>query len=333
MPEVLLIGSDTELPGASSIKAHMQSSYMQMAYNGSRIKLYSYPQTTAMNFNTHINAHAADVIHIACHGSGADLWIKANEVNADVVQVTRESLAPMLAYDKDKVVYIDACQSADLAKALHEDERLRVRLAIGHEGNISTTGAYLGARSFHSQLSRGTTYEEAFATLKSTVLMIDGTDRVRDFKDDEFIKTTLVPRPAQIVARFARPRDFGRNGNNNFRIEFGAEGMHTDSRCVLAFFSDDGTLTGGDYATVYDGFPKHGLVWTNNFARTEKDDEVWKVDGNFVVYMSYVQDDNYQTVKSTLEQALISFYFSGRFPHSNATQARAREAIDSMRSG
>jgi hypothetical protein len=194
-PIVLFVGSDSS---SSPIDAHLEASYIKMAYRGTKLVDYEpYPQTFIEDFPTHVASHTPDILHVTCHGTQQGLWFRVDRNTQDLQVFSEDVLLGMLRYPKDKVVFIDACNSAPIAEMLfrHKDE-LRIRLAIGHDGNINVAASYLGARAFHSMLSRGGTYKEALDVLRSTVEIVGREDRVKWYVDNQFLSRTLLPTTA-----------------------------------------------------------------------------------------------------------------------------------------
>ncbi len=346
MAKVLFLGSDA---GNNPIKANLEGSYIQMAYRSCKaVDFVQYSQVLIPDFGELIHLENPDILHITCHGTPSGLCLARNATSRDIHEVSTAQLSNLLAACSNvKVVYIDACHSSEIAKSLYENDDLGLKLTIGHSDAVNVSASYLGARAFHSQLSRGASYEEALHTLQSTVNLVDASNQVSAFNTTSWLKNTLLPPLPHLIARFAKDRPMGPDKNGIYSIEFGATGfepgLEDDERCVVSIFSDDESLVGGAFTTVEAGYPAYEgslleneskaplTFWTHNYGGPEAQSELWEVDGNFIAFMSYCYKGDYDIVRASLKTALRAYYSSDFLGVDPKTRAEAEMHIRNLR--
>lgn len=199
MKKMLFIGSEA---GGHAIQIGIQAGFVQGAYQAcSGVQCVAYPQTLLAELPLRVATGRPDMLHLTCHGTEGEIWFSRTQGVAEAADLlSPPQLAQVLAFGGDKVVFLDACQSASIAKFLFGQAHLRVKLAIGYAGEISVNASQQSARALHERLAGGATYAEALAAMKSTVHALAGSDQVRYFADASFLADTLVPQPPRLVA-------------------------------------------------------------------------------------------------------------------------------------
>ncbi len=340
MKHVIFLGSETSNP----IDVNLQAHFIQMAYRACKpVDLDPYPGVNIQNFSDCLALDPSpphrDILHLSCHGDMAGVYI-ADVNDKPGVHVSTAQLATVLENHQFNVVYIDACQSWQVVKDLFEKKHLNIKLVIGHLEDVNVTASYLGARSFHNVLAKGGTYQEAIDTLRETIHLLGNANQLYVAHEQGWTSQTLLPKPPEVIARFANNKDIGPDEEGDYHIEFGATGFELVDyeRCVVSFFSDDQTLIGGAYTTVESGVPSpdanngaFGTFWTNDYKAKQRDQEIWEVDGDFRVFMSYFYDGEYDIIKSSLKTALSRYYDSVCFKIDPDRRSAAKRAIEGLR--
>ncbi len=338
MKKVVFIGSEA---GGHAIQIGIQAGLIQSAYRACpSVQCAAYPQTLFAELPRQVAAEQPDVLHLTCHGTEGEIWFSQTHGDPKAAELlSPPQLAQMLTFGGEKVVFIDACNSASIAKFIFEQPHLRVKVAIGYAGEISVSASQQGARDLHEQLAGGATYAEALAALKSTVHALAGLDQVRCFADATFLADTLVPQPPRLVARFKQGSPPQRDRRGNYRIEFGVLGLPVNERSVVSIFSDEGTLVDGGFFTLVGGFPRlhvgpdvrpTSLLWTHDYAGPAEESEIWKVNGNFDVFASCVHAGAPAVVKSSLHEALARYYLGNSFSHEENVRGQAIRTLDEL---
>lgn len=338
MKHVVFLGSETGNP----ININTQVQHLNTAYRACNVVNFdAYPGINTHNLSECIagESRQGDILHISSHGDESGIYVAHHQTGEPTLVYTAQ-LETFLEHHNYKVVYVDACRSMRVVEDLARNPNLGIRLAIGFDGEIDVTAAYLGSRAFHNILAKGGTYEEAVKTLRETVHLLDLEDRLHVVgESNPFIKETLLPMP-EIIARFAKDQPIALDKDGLYHLEFGAYGFDyiEGERCVVSFFSDDDSLVGGAFTTVESGTVRSGqndsskgYFWTNNYNADEDDSELWSVnDCDFSIYMSYFYDGEYDIVRSSVKKALLNYYASGKFNVSEKDRGAAMAIIDDL---
>lgn len=105
----------------------------------------------------------ASIIHIVSHGGGV---IPVHSPSSSSTAITKEWLLEALGGHPAKLVFVNTCQNAEIAKALVEAPNCKVAAAIGWEDPVEDQAAIDFASQFYRRLGLGETLDKAFSFAK-----------------------------------------------------------------------------------------------------------------------------------------------------------------------
>jgi hypothetical protein len=146
---------------------------------GRQINFIFLPALGFEDLEEQLAIHRPDVVHISAHADNGALRLTA--AGKYEVDLTAEALRALLSSNPPQLVYINACNSLELAEKLTGT----VPFAIGSTAAITNIAARKSAVSFYRSLVRGATIEEAHRSSRAVVETLSKGQ----------VSTKLVPRP------------------------------------------------------------------------------------------------------------------------------------------
>jgi hypothetical protein len=141
--------------------------------------------TEPKTFIKELRRNTDDVIHIACHGAEHGLCFHS----ADDCSVTVEPdwiVARFASTKSVKLVLFNACESAELARALVESPDTSVRAAIGYVGKIDEQSLCAFTNAFYTALAEGYSVRRAFEDARDSLDCRQAAARLRLFGEADF---------------------------------------------------------------------------------------------------------------------------------------------------
>ena len=299
--KVLYIGSRAD--EAASLDLEREVTDLQRRFGdalGEPVSFSFLPRVLAEELAVTLARHRPDILHISAHGSANELAL-TNEAGAEVL-LTATALRAYLPFDKPpRLVYLNACNSQEIAKALAEV----VPMAIGITEPITNRAARTGAAAFYASVLDGASVSHAFDVARHTI----GTMQSGETTAVLHVRTGIQPemeflhRVPRIVADFVdgTPRlDKGR-----YLIRSGIVGCAANTVQVVIFTDDSSFLDDYDAEDSNDELasrlcfvvrrtPVKGVLWTGEC-------DNWWVSGDFRLFATGVAGDGTVfTVPATL---------------------------------
>lgn len=265
---------------------------------GRRMEFVFLPALPFEDVENQILVHKPDIVHISAHGEKDSLELMDSKGNPR--KLTDEALRVLLAPSPPKLVYLNACDSADLAKAITDT----VSFTIGTEAPITNFAARKGAVSFYRALAQGRTLLSAFKSSKSTVETLGNIETSLFPQNNEVASSPVFYEPIRLVAHFHNHKTDFPNGSANFDI--GIAGCPA-STIQTVFTTNDRTFLSGDDETLEEDLcsvsldmPWNGEIWL---------DYAWNTWGDIKIFALLITaSGEHFSVSSTLCDALTAFY-------------------------
>ncbi|QJR10055.1 hypothetical protein DSM104443_01106 [Usitatibacter rugosus] len=251
------------------------------------------PALAVEDFTTTLLKVRPDVVHLSAHGDNEALRMAS--ASGKSIEITGEILAAMLTVRvRPKLVYVNACNSAAIAKEIAKV----VPMAIGSTASIENGAARATAIVFYEGLLSGSTVTEAFHASSALLSALSGgTAQSALFPSgstDLPATVSLVHLP-KIVAKFPEKTngaiDYSADKFGEFDLDIGLAGCPADT-VQIVFFTDDETMSDEDegwldnylesdeeraasYAKIVRGYPVRGRIWCES---------VWTAAGDFRIF-------------------------------------------------
>ncbi|PWW04247.1 hypothetical protein DFR52_101941 [Hoeflea marina] len=269
---------------------------------GRRMDFLFLPALPYEELETHIWNYRPDIVHISAHGDKEQLTITSS--SRQNIGLPASALNTLLAPAPPKLVYLNACDSADIAKGICDT----VRYAIGTTAPITNFAARKGAIAFYRAIGQGRTLRSAFESSRSTVEVLSsaGGSKVETilFPENGIEDDAVLHEPTRIVAHF-ESHDFKLNKHGVAKLEIGVAGCPDQVRQVV-FCTDDETFIEDDseletsLCSVNLGYAWKGEFWL---------DEVWQTFGDMRIFALLISaNGEHVSVSSTVCDALEEFY-------------------------
>jgi hypothetical protein len=226
------------------------------------------PDLALEEFPMELAREQPDILHISAHGARSALSLSA--ALKDAVPLSGALLRSLLPDPPPRLVYLNACNSAEIAKEL----TTVVPMAIGSTAPISNRAARAGAVLFYNRLIDGCSVYKAHEASRSLIKALDRGRassvlyRQQDV-DPAAERLHVVPR---IVAKFT---DDGATPDQNgqYRVHLGVVGCPPYTVQIVIFTNDPTYITEDDnleddLCLVVRSSPTNGVIWADHFEWT-----------------------------------------------------------------
>jgi hypothetical protein len=306
--KVLYIASNSH--DAATLRIEQEITELQRVASqasGDAVNFVFLPSLPFEDIEQSVASLQADIVHISAHGGPNELWLSNSAENK--VRLTAEALQSLLTSHVPHLIYVNACNSDAIAKALAGF----VPYAIGTSAPITNFAARKSAVTFYRCLLRGQSLQDAFNASAATV---------RTLSEGNSVETRLFVKPGnepsrsffyrapKLIAYFQdhvfRPKQSG----YNFAI--GLSGASdtttqvvfcTDDESFVEFQSDDQDLNALEtkLCEIVRTNAINGEVWSRT---------LWNhIDGDFRLYaLGITAPGKSYSSSGTLCEALATFY-------------------------
>jgi hypothetical protein len=289
--------------GEESLRLEQEITELQLAsLNGTRrIDFIFLPAMPFEDIGEKIINYKPDVVHISAHGTGENLFLANTKEHK--VSLTAEALNVLLAIHPPKLLYLSACHSLPIARAMIET----VPFAIGTTEDIRNLYARKGAVNFYRCVMQGLSLKAAHESSRNTIRVLSHRTVDSDMAANprfDASRQYLYER-TRIVCCFEK-HDFTHD-DDQFSLELGIAGCPNGTHQVV-FCTDDPTFMGdddsnleSDLCSVECAIPTNGEIWL---------DGTWeKIDGDFRIYCFGLSTTGEPfAVGCTACEALVEFY-------------------------
>ena len=255
---------------------------------------------------------APSIVHISSHGEEYALLFSDTDRTAAGSQVTIDVLKSALNIPEIEVIYLDACNSAELAKALEDTKKA----VVAFEGKIGVRASERGSDVFHSRIANGDSIKEAFDALKALIRGVDTNAPTPVLVgQDEITRQPVRPPPPELIAKFFK-HDPSTDDQGMYTINFGIR-THPKSRSdsiFACFFSNEDPFVAREYVTL---IRRQNIgSGMNDIWHTQPSLECWECQHDFKVYCSYFDEEReIEAISSKVSDALFRGYEN--FPFQN----------------
>jgi CHAT domain len=231
-----------------------------------------------------LHHHRPDIVHFSGHGDKAQLHF-SNESGA-LVPVTGKMLSEFFNYENPpKLVYLNACDSANLAKELKKV----IPIAIGTTAPITNRAAWASAVVFYDRLLMGMSVQNAYEAGNQMIQCLQQKSASSSLYCGKGVDAS-VERLHSIPRIVAWPEDgnfvFDKDGLINIDIKLIGCPANTlqvifftdDKRMILNDPDDDqsgAAFLAGELCQLVRDTPRHGIIETDDFWPTEQDFRVF----------------------------------------------------------
>jgi len=326
--KLLYIASNRPAPGNLDLEAEiteLQRLAAAASSSGEQVDFVFLPSCTLDRFAHEIERHRPDVLHISGHGSRPAIELLNSSGQPEHLDANR--IRDLIGRDSGiRLVYISACESTDIAKALTGV----VSMAIGTTARIADSTAREAAVLFYRRIFEGKTVFEAFGA--SRALMggqhnNDASAALHAVGGTDPATTRLYTKP-RLLARFVGTKTTP-NQKKEFGLDFGLAGCPATT-VQIAFFTDNTEFINPESASFADDLcwisrdeVSKGIVWESAACVS---------DGDFrLVACALTADGRTFSVCSSICDALYTYY-TQYAPVSGPLTERALRAINQMRS-
>ena len=301
---------------ASSLVLEREITSFQRAASksgGEPIEVIFLPQVYFEALPTEISTHGAEIIHISAHGEGSYLVAGTSVADAPDAHVTAEMLLSFFDVEKPpKLVYINACNSHDMAKIISKKVS-----AIGNTQEITNFAAVSTATLFYQKLIEGRSVGIAFEASRKFLGGLDEGEIILEQRPGFDAKKFYFHRPTRLVARFentgsTKTKIVGEKQTQiqvverrTYNIELGLVGCPSGTTQVV-FFSDDETFINDpdnleqDMSEIARTSPVNGELWLQ---------VSWTAYGDYRIFACGVAPNgSHFSVGDSVSNALERFY-------------------------
>lgn len=257
------LGVDAEITALQAIFANV---------HGQPIQFIVQPQAIIENLPIVIQRHKPDVLHITAHGSGEQLSMRNGA--GDARKVTAELLGGFLADHRPTVIYLNACNSLDIARGLVE----KTDVAIGSSEPITNRAASAGALNFYTAIVGGKSVGAAFRTAKTSVAAMQDRPVLEMKSADNVRADKIVLHELPELIAVLTQKDLGRE-RSRWNVRFGLRGCPENTVQVVFFTDDDEMIRdrddpSKDLCQVHRRLPVNGIAWSDAAAVWPLEDDM-----------------------------------------------------------
>jgi len=186
------------------------------------------PDTPVNLLRGMINRFRPDVLHLAAHGESSAIQLR--DFDGSAKPVTADTLQRYLVQEEPvALVYLNACNSAELAKSLAE----KIPAAIGFEGRIANSTARHAALHFYEEVLAGKSILDAHDVSAAFVnTAAEGKDCRCVLEGSADAKRVRLCIPLTLLARISSA-----NGES-YGIELGLEGVPANTSQIVFYLSE-----------------------------------------------------------------------------------------------
>ena len=325
--KVLYVGS--QLDAASSLQLEREITELQRAVDSGSVHPVSFefvPEMSIEMLPAQLARTRPDILHFSAHGAGARS-LELRSESGGKAKVSAATIRAMCLPDRaPRLIYLNACCSAKIAKEL----LVASSMTVGTTANITNAAAIASVRLFYERLVHGQSVEDAYRASAELLKCISGGQaKIRLFcrkgVDPAQEKFHHVPR---IVARPASSKwKIGTGGYVKFNL--GLVGCAPATSQVV-FFTDDEDLVPEDedkyessLCLVERSTPIRGAMWTNF---------VWSLYGDIRLVASAITvDGRSYCVGSTLCEAIVAHCYIQDGKNNGPAAKQAAKVITHLR--
>ncbi len=271
---------------------------------GRRIDFVFLPALPFEDLQEQIDRWKPTILHISAHGTDEELTL--SNTREESISLSAEALKALVGSSPPKVVYINACSSAEIASKLTDT----VSFAIGTTAPIKNLAARKGVVNFYRSLIEGDSVAKAFQSTKTTVETLSGGSVTTGifYAPINDPASTILYRKPKIVAHFV-DHDFKMRKSKLFDFEVGISGAPPGTFQVIVCTDDW-------YSIDHDDDADDMMQKLCDFCRVNPiQGEVWvesqwtEIEGDMRIFAfgSTTEGETFSTA-GTLCEALETFY-------------------------
>jgi hypothetical protein len=303
--KILFVASNPKDEGPLSLASEiteLQRRFIETA--GEPVSFSFLPDLHVERFIAELARHKPDVLHISAHGAGEALALR-NELGQNVY-LTAEALAAFLPHDLlPRLVYLNACDSKEIADKLSRHPTIAVDMVIGATAPISNLAAQAGALSFYERILSGSSVGLAYEASKHIVGLLSDQQASMQLCARKGIDPSkqILHQIPRIIADFVDGVPIC-NAKGEYAIRFAVIGCPATT-IQIVFFTDDKSFIKKDknngratvsleyrLCHVVQEVPIRGTVWM-------PETEPWEVSGDFRIFAACVKGDGSAFILAT----------------------------------
>jgi|SRR5271165_5365685 len=261
---VLYVGSKAS--GDTDLELTQEITELQRRFGAASaepVEFHILPDMKVEELPTELGRFRPDILHIASHSDKKALSLSDERGNE--VRVTAKMLGAFLPPDPPRVVYLNSCDSKEIAKQLVDLGSSA--MAIGSTAPISNRAARAAAVAFYERLLAGFSVARACATAKSMLeALTQSTASMELFPiGGKQAETDIMSPVAALVAEVSNS-SANKYGEYGFRL--GLYGSPA-STAQVTFFTDDETFIEdensleNDLSLIVRTTPVSGMLWAS----------------------------------------------------------------------
>lgn len=272
---------------------------------GDRVQSTFLPRCRLEDLATRIAQHRPKVLHIAAHGSDNELLFASS--TGESKRLSGQTLKQLLpAQNGPRLVYLNACNSHDIAKELVG----RVAIVVATSTPITNRASRAAAGLFYERLTEGCTVQEAFEAAKSLGKALESSCEwtLESAPDCDPAIERFCER-LEIVARFSdHPPKVNKYGFYDF--DLGVVGCPEGTAQVVLFTDESAFKIDADIDDESDVALEMAMVGLHSLDKgTMWFREQWPSDGDFRLYACAVTRSGEMLMcRSSLVEAIERCY-------------------------